>query len=58
MTTRGESPRKNGRERRSDDLDDLRPRRRPLLLAGYGLVILWIVAGFLAQLAQGQCPVP
>lgn len=42
-----------------DDLRDVSIRRRhPALLVGYGLVILWIVAGFLVQLAQGQCPVP
>lgn len=42
-----------------DDLEDFGRRpRHPVLLAGYGVVILLIVAGFLVQLAQGHCPVP
>lgn len=49
---------KAGDEPRDDPRELTRRRRRPALLVGYGLVILWIVAGFLVQLAQGQCPVP
>lgn len=33
-------------------------RRRPAVVAGYALVIAWIVVGFLIQLARGECPVP